>query len=53
MQPISDRFGSRCPSARRPEFLAQLDKAKKEFIRLNKEGKVAKGRKLASPTTTD
>ena len=36
-----------------PEFLAQLDKAKKEFIRLNKEGKVAKGRKLASPTTTD
>ncbi len=36
-----------------PEFLDQLDKAKKEFIRLNKEGKVAKGRKLASPTTTD
>lgn len=36
-----------------PAFQAQLKKAKKEFHRLKKEGKVAKGTPVPTPTTSD
>ena len=36
-----------------PQFQAQLDKAKKEFKQLKKQGKVAKGTPVPTPTTTD
>ncbi len=36
-----------------PAFQAQLDKAKKEFKKLKKAGKVAKGTPVPTPTTTD
>lgn len=36
-----------------PAFQAQLEKAKKEFKKLKKAGKVAKGTPLPTPTTTD
>ncbi len=36
-----------------PAFQAQLDKAKKEFKKLKKSGKVAKGTPVPTPTTTD
>lgn len=36
-----------------PQFQAQLEKAKKEFRQLKKQGKVAKGTPVPTPTTTD
>ncbi|MCM1355330.1 MAG: phosphatase PAP2 family protein [Staphylococcus sp.] len=36
-----------------PQFQAQLEKAKKEFKQLKKQGKVAKGTPVPTPTTTD
>ena len=36
-----------------PAFQAQLKKAKDEFRRLKKEGKVAKGTPVPTKTTTD
>ncbi|MDE5839874.1 MAG: phosphatase PAP2 family protein, partial [Muribaculaceae bacterium] len=36
-----------------PAFQAQLDKAKKEFKKLKKAGKVASGTPVTTPTTTD
>ncbi|MDE5850041.1 MAG: phosphatase PAP2 family protein [Muribaculaceae bacterium] len=36
-----------------PAFQAQLEKAKKEFKKLKKAGKVAQGKPVPTPTTTD